>query len=234
MVLHNRSDTANEIEILVLRHQLAVLQRRRPRPRISWTDRAVIAALARLLPACRRRGLLVTPSTILRWHRHLVRRRWTTPYTRPGRPAIPAGVRALVLRMATENPTWGYRRIHGELAGLGYQIGASTVWKILRSAGIDPAPRRAGPTWSLFLRAQAHTILACDLFHLDTITLQRLYAFFVIEHATRHADSRRPTQADPVLACRGRRARRPGGQPPSRRARIARIVAPARSTPCEG
>ena len=185
MVLRTRSDAAKEIEILVLRHQLAVLQRRRPRPRISWTDRAVIAALGRLLPAPRRLGLLVTPATILRWHRHLVRRRWTTPHTRPGRPAIPAGVRALILRLATENPTWGYRRVHGELAGLGYQIGASTVWKILHTAGIDPAPRRAGPTWTQFLRAQAQAILACDLFHLDTITLHRLYAFFVIEHATR-------------------------------------------------
>ena len=152
MVLHARSDTANEIEILVLRHQLAVLQRRTPRPRISWSDRAVIAALARLLPARRRRGLLVTPATILRWHRQLVRRRWTTPPVRPGRPAIPAGVRALIVRLATENPTWGYRRVHGELAGLGYQIGASTVWKILTRGGIDPAPRRAGPTWSQFLR----------------------------------------------------------------------------------
>jgi putative transposase len=185
MVLRTRSDAANEIEILILRHQLAVPQRRRPRPRISWTDRAVIAALARLLPACRRRGLLVTPATILRWHRHLLRRRWTTPHTRPGRPAIPTGVRALGRRLATENPTWGYRRVHGELAGLGYRIGASTVWKILRIAGIDPAPRRAGPSWAQFLRAQAQTILACDLFHLDTITLQRLYASFDIDHATR-------------------------------------------------
>ena len=131
IVLRTRSDAANEIEILLLRHQLAVLQRRQPRPRISWTDRAVIAALARLLRACRRRGLLVTPSTILRWHRQLVRRRWTTPPVRAGRPAIPTGVRALIVRLATENPTWGYRRVHGELAGLGYQIGASTVWRIL-------------------------------------------------------------------------------------------------------
>src|SRR5690349_619553 len=118
MALYARSDPAKEIEILLLRHQLALLQRRRPGPRISWTDRAVIAALARLLPACRRRGILVTPSTILRWHRHLVRRHWTIPHTRPGRPAIPAGLRALILRLATENPTWGYRRVHGELAGL--------------------------------------------------------------------------------------------------------------------
>jgi transposase InsO family protein len=184
-VLRTRSDTANEIEILVLRHQLAVLQRRTPRPRISWSDRAVIAALARLLPTRRRLGFLITPATILRWHQQLVRRRWTTRSARPGRPALPTGVRALIVRLATENSTWGYRRIHGELVGLGYRIGASTVWKILRAAGIDPAPRRAGPTWSQFLRAQAHGILACDVFHLDTITLHRLYAFFVVEHATR-------------------------------------------------
>jgi putative transposase len=185
MALHIRSDTANEIEILVLRHQLAVLQRRTPQPRLNWSDRAVIAALARLLPTRRRHAFLITPATILRWHRQLVRRRWTTPHTRPGRPAIPAGVRALIVRLAAENPSWGYRRIHGELAGLGYQIGASTVWKILTAAGIDPAPRRAGPTWAQFLRTQAHSILACDVFHLDTITLHRLDAFFVIEHATR-------------------------------------------------
>jgi hypothetical protein len=185
IVLRTRSDTSKEIEILVLRHQLAVLQRRTPRPRTTWTDRALIAALTRLLPVRRRLGLLVTPATILRWHRQLVARRWTTKPARPGRPAIPAGMRALVLRLATENPTWGYRRIHGETVGLGYRIGASTVWNILHSAGIDPSPRRAGPTWRQFLQAQAHVILACDLFHLDTITLHRLYAFFAIEHATR-------------------------------------------------
>jgi putative transposase len=185
MVLHARSATTKEIEILVLRHQLAVLRRRTPLPRMSWTDRAVIAALSRLLPVRLRVGLIVTPSTILRWHRQLVARRWTTQPARPGRPAVPAGIRALVIRLAMENPTWGYRRIHGELTGLGYQIGASTVWKILTSSGIEPAPRRVGPTWTGFLRAQAHAILACDVLHLDTITLRRLYVFFVIEHATR-------------------------------------------------
>jgi transposase len=152
---------------------------------MSWTDRALIAALTRVLPVRRRLSLLITPATILRWHRQLVARRWTTSPTRPGRPAIPAGLRALVARLATENPTWGYRRIHGELAGLGYHIGASTVWTILHRAGVNPAPRRAGPSWREFLRAQAHSILACDLFHHETITLRRLYAFFVIEHATR-------------------------------------------------
>jgi putative transposase len=145
----------------------------------------VIAALTRLLPTPRRLGLLVTPATLLRWHRQLVARRWATEPVRPDRPAIPAGLRALVVRLASENPAWGYRRIHGELAGLGYRIGASTVWTILHGLGIDPSPRRAGPSWSEFLRTQAHAILACDFFHLDTITLHRLYAFFVIEHATR-------------------------------------------------
>jgi hypothetical protein len=115
--LHVRSDTAKEIEILVLRHQLAVLRRHTPRPRISWTDRASIAALTRLLPAHRRLGLLVAPATILRWHRQLLARHWTMRHTRPGRPASPAGLRALVVRLASENPHWGYRRIHGELAG---------------------------------------------------------------------------------------------------------------------
>jgi hypothetical protein len=151
IVLHTRSDTTKDIEILVLRHQLAVLQRRTPHPRMSWSDRALIAALTRLLPVRRRLGLLVTPATILRWHRQLVARRWTTQPIRCGRPAIPTGLRALIVRLATENPTWGYRRIHGELAGLGYAIGASTVWKILNTAGIDPAPRRSGPTWAQFL-----------------------------------------------------------------------------------
>jgi transposase InsO family protein len=184
-VLRARSDNSKEIEILVLRHQLAVLRRQTRRPRLSWADRALFAALTRLLPTPRRLGLLVTPATILRWHRQLIARRWVTQPVRPGRPAIPAGLRALVIRLATENPTWGYRRIHGELAGLGYRIGASTVWTMLHSAGIDPSTRRAGPSWTEFLRAQAHAILACDLFHLDTIRLHRLYAFFVIEHATR-------------------------------------------------
>ena len=166
MVLFVRSDTAKET-------------------RMSWADRALIAALTRLLPARRRLGLLVPPATILRWHRRLVSRRWTTQPAPHGRPATPAGLRTLAVRLATENPTWGYRRIHGELASLGYQIGASTIWRILQNAGIDPSPRRAGPSWTQFLRAQAHAILACDLFHLETITLHRLYAFFVIEHATR-------------------------------------------------
>ena len=185
MVLLARSPSDKELEILVLRHQLAVLRRQAGQPRMSWADRALIAALARRLPSTRRIGLLVTPATILRWHRRLVTRRWTTSQGQPGRPPVPTGLRTLATRLANENPTWGYRRVHGELAGLGYQVGASTIWKILKAAGIDPSPQRSGPSWAQFLRTQAHAILACDLFHLDTITLTRLYAFFVVEHATR-------------------------------------------------
>ncbi|MCW2719831.1 integrase core domain-containing protein [Pseudonocardia sp.] len=185
LVLLARTDADKDIEILVLRHQLAVLNRQTRRARISWADRALIAALVHRLPRHRRISLLVTPATILRWHRKLAASCWTTNHRRPGRPPIPAGLRALAVRLATENPSWGYRRVHGELAGLGYQIGASTVWKILKAAGIDPSPRRSGPTWAQFLRAQARGILACDLFHLDTITLTRLYVFLVVEHATR-------------------------------------------------
>jgi putative transposase len=146
----------------------------------------VFAALTGLLsPACRLHRI-VTPATILRWHRDLVRRRWTRPrrHRASGRRVAPE-LRRLVLRLVAENPSWGYRRIHGELARLGYQIGASTVWSIVQRAGIDPAPRRDGPSWRQFLRVQARGILATDFFCVDTLLLQRLYVLFVVEHATR-------------------------------------------------
>jgi hypothetical protein len=152
MVLLARSDGAKDVEILTLRHQLAVLNRHTPRPPMNWAGRALIAAFARRLPRHRRNGLLVTPATILRWHRRLAPRHRTTSHHQPGRPPIPAGLRALAVRLATENPTWGYRRMHGGLAGLGYQIGASTIWKVLTAAGIDPSPQRSGPTRPQFLR----------------------------------------------------------------------------------
>jgi transposase len=137
------------------------------------------------VPTCRLHQI-VTPATILRWHRDLVKRRWTQPrgHRSGGRRTAPE-LRRLVLRLATENCSWGYRRIHGELAGLGYQVAASTVWSILKRAGIDPAPRRDGPSWRQFLRAQARGILATDFFCVDTLLLQRLYVLFVVEHATR-------------------------------------------------
>ena len=185
LALLARSDAAKDVEILVLRHEVAVLRRTNSRPTLTWLDRAVLSALSRLLPAPLRQLRLVSPRTLLRWHTHLVARRWTYPHRRPGRPPTAPPIRALVLQMARENPRWGYRRIQGELIGLGHSVAASTVWKILKSAGLDPAPRRSGPTWRQFLSAQAHAILAVDFAHVDTVFLRRLYVLVVIEHGRR-------------------------------------------------
>jgi putative transposase len=148
----------------------------------------VLAALARMLPRGVLPARIVTPETLLRWHRHLVARHWTyPPKTKPGggRPRTAAVIRDLVIRFARENPTWGHRRIHGELVGLGYRVAPATVWNILRNAGLDPAPRRTGPSWREFCRAQATTMLACYFFTVDTVLLRRTYAFFVLEIGTR-------------------------------------------------
>jgi len=185
IMLLARSEASKDAEILVLRHQVLVLGRQVGAPKPSWADRAIISALVRRIPRTRRLRLLVTPRTLLRWHAHLVRRRWTCPRRGPGRPPTRPAIRALVVHLAAENPARGYRRITGELAGLGRKVGAATVWRILHNAGIDPVPRRSGPSWSQFLRTQAEGILACDFFHADTITLTRLYRFAVVEHATR-------------------------------------------------
>jgi putative transposase len=185
MTLLARSEAAKDVEILVLRQELAVLRRHNRRPRLSWLDRAVLSALSRLLPPPLRRLRLVSPRTLLRWHANFVAHHWTYPRRQPGRPPIPQPIRTLVLRMAGENPTWGYRRIQGELVGLGHSIAASTVWKILKAARFDPAPQRSGPTWRQFLAAQAHAILAVDFAHVDTVFLRRLYILVVIEHGRR-------------------------------------------------
>ena len=187
--LARREETWKTAEILILRHQLAVLQRQQPRPKLNWADRALLATLLSVIPKARRHGLqlLVTPDTVLRWHRDIVRRRWAARSMRgtTGRPATRRNIRALVLRLARENPGWGYRRIHGELAGLGVRVSASTVWEILKKAGIDPAPRRSGPAWPLFLRSQAEAILACDFFTADLLDGTQTYVLAVIEHASR-------------------------------------------------
>jgi putative transposase len=185
LVLLARSDATKDVEILVLRHEVAVLRRTNQRPPLTWVDRAFLSALARLLPVRLRQLRLVSPRTLLRWHAQLVARRWTYPRRQPGRPPIAQPIRALVLRIARENPSWGYRRIHGELVGLGRSIAASTVWKILKAAGINPAPQRSEPTWRQFLAAQAHAILAVDFAHVDTVFLRRLYVLIVIEHGRR-------------------------------------------------
>src|ERR1019366_6449479 len=188
--LSRREEAWKNAEILILRHQLTVLQRHQPcRPKLTWADRALLATLLSVIPKARRRGLrlLVTPDTIPRWHRDIVRRRWAARSRRgkTGRPATRRNIRALVLRLARENPGWGYRRIHGELAGLGVQAAASTVWEILKNAGIDPAPRRTGPAWSLFLRSQAEAILACGFFMAALLDGTQAYILAVVEHATR-------------------------------------------------
>jgi putative transposase len=188
--LSRREETWKTAEILILRHQLAVLQGQQPcRPKLNWADRALFAALLGVIPKARRHGLrlLVTPDTILRWHRDIARRRWAARSVpgKAGRPATRRNIKALVLRLARENPEWGYRRIHGELGGLGVKVAASTAWEILRNAGIDLAPCRSGPTWSQFLRSQAQAILACDLFTADLLDGTQAHVLAVIEHATR-------------------------------------------------
>jgi hypothetical protein len=187
LALLARSDRAKDAEILLLNHQVAVLQRQVKAPRLSWADRAVLAALARLLPRSylRELRLIISPRTLLRWHADLVRRHWAYPRRGPGRPRTASSVRTMILEMARDNPAWGYRRIHGELTGLGYMLAPSTVWQILKDAGIDPAPQRSGQTWQAFLEAQAKTILAADFFHVDTVFVRRLYVLFFIEHGTR-------------------------------------------------
>ena len=182
-----RREVSKEAELLVLRHENVVLRRQVSRVRYQPADRLWLAALSRLIPR-RRWGEVfpVTPATLLGWHRRLVTRQWNyTSRRRPGRPCTAAAIRKLVIRMATDNPAWGHRRVQGELARLGHRIAASTVWQILHDAGIDPAPRRSGPTWKQFLTAQARGILAVNFVHVDTVLLRRLYALIVIEHGTR-------------------------------------------------
>ena len=185
LVAGRRSEFAKDVELLVLRHQLVVLGRQQPRPSFRAADRAFLAALSRVLSPRGRYGLIVTPQTLMRWHRELVRRRWTRPQRGAGRPPVERRVRELVLRLARENPRWGYPRIAGELLKVGVRVSPSTVRRLLLAAGLTPAPRRAGPSWRDFLRQQAATVFACDFFTVETLSLRRYYVLFFIELGSR-------------------------------------------------
>ena len=185
LVRSRRGLHVKDIELLVLRHELDILRRQIARPKLSTVDQALLAAAACHLPRSSRGALLVTPRTLLRWHRALVRRKWRQPAGRPGRPRLPTEVRELVLRLARENPRWGHRRICGELAKLGLNVSPTSIRRLLAKAKLGPAPRRSGPSWREFLRAQAASIVACDFFTVESVFLRRYYALFFIAHGSR-------------------------------------------------
>jgi transposase InsO family protein len=188
VLLLARGDHSKELELLVLRHELSILRRQARRPQLTESDRLVLAALSRVMPRRSWRAFVVTPDTLLRWHRPIVAWRWTYPQRRPGRPPVDVDVRQLILRLARENSHWGYVRIVGELRKLGIMVSATLVRNVLARAGIPPAPERAASSWRSFLRRHGNTILACDLFTVDTVWLRRLYVLFFVSIGTRRVE----------------------------------------------
>jgi putative transposase len=185
LVPSGRADLEREVELLVLRHQLKVLSRGVRRPPLRRRDRILLAAASRVLARDRWKTFVVAPRTLLRWHRELVRRKWTYRHRQPGRPGLDPQAVELILRMARENPRWGYVRIRGELLKLGVPVSATAIRTVLRRHGLGPAPRRTGPSWSEFLRSQARGILAVDFFTVETAWLRTLYVLFAIELRSR-------------------------------------------------
>lgn len=183
--VHRRDDFEKDAEILALRHQLSVLKRQGQRPRLTRSDRAFISMLAKLLPRSALSSFMVRPAAILAWHHRLVARRWTYPRKNPGRPPLPVETVELVLRLARENPRWGYMRIAGELKKLGVAVSATSVRNVLKAHGLPPAPRRNGPTWEQFIRAQARAVIATDFFSVESVFGSTLYVLFVIEVESR-------------------------------------------------
>jgi putative transposase len=186
--LLTRPRRSKELEILVLRHELAVLRRQAGLRKLTRADRALFAALSRSLPRAAWAGFPVKPETLLRWHRQLVARRWTYSHRAPGRPPLESSLRALILQLGHENPHWGYRRIVRELRGLGINVSATSVRKVLLEEGLRPAPQRSPSSWRAFLRAQAASTLACDFLTVETAFLQRIYVLFFISLATRRIE----------------------------------------------
>ncbi len=183
-----RPRRSKEVEILLLRHELAIVRRQSARPKLTRADRAFLAALSRSLPRPAWASLPVKPDTLLRWHRQLVSRRWTYPHTKPARPPLEPSLRTLILRVARENPHWGYRRIVGELKGLGISVSPTSVRKVLLEAGLRPAPQRGRSSWRAFLRQQAASVLACDFLTVETAFLQQIYVLFFLSLATRRIE----------------------------------------------
>jgi putative transposase len=186
--LLGRPRRSKELEILVLRHELAILRRQASRPTLTRADRVLLASLSRSLARPAWTVFTFKPETLLRWHRQLIARRWTYAHRRPGRPPLERSLRELILRLAGENPHWGYKRIVGELKGLGINVSPTSVRKVLLRAGLQPAPQRTHSSWRAFLRAQAASMLACDFLTVETIFLQRIYVLFFISLATRRIE----------------------------------------------